>query len=214
VAESDRRLDPGAGIEARSLAIIDAEAGDHEYGPDRWPIVRRMIHATADFELLDLVSFHPDAVAAGTSALRRGFSVITDTRMGEAAIPARRVTALGGRVVCRMGWDRAESLARETGLTRAAAAMEAALAVDGPQIVVVGNAPTALERLLDLADAGRARPALVIGACVGFVGAAEAKERLMAREDIPWIAVTGRKGGTPSAAAAFNALAQMALEAL
>ena len=175
-----------------------------------------MIHTTADFDMPALVRFHPDAVDAGLNALRRGCEVFTDTEMARCGIPMRRMEPLGCRVTCFMNDPDVAARAKAEGITRATAAMDlAAGRLDGA-IVVVGNAPTALLRLLERLDGAQAtgpapRPALVVGMPVGFVNAAESKELLMARTDTPFIALSGRKGGSALAACVVNALAAIVL---
>ena len=199
-------------IEKRSLAIIDAETpGPRPYGGRQWEIVRRMIHASADFELLSLVRFHPLAVASGLAALRCGCLVVTDTEMGRAGIPARRLLALKAKSVCFIGDPGVSARAANSGRTRSLYAVDKALEQPQDKIFVIGNAPTALLRLLDRIDAGAPRPALIVGMPVGFVNAAQSKELLMARSELPFITVAGRKGGTSLACAAVNALAEIAL---
>ena len=195
-------------IEAASLAIIDAEAPEpRPYAGPQWDIVRRLIHATADFELLELVRFSPDAVRAGLAALERGATIVTDTEMARCAIPLRRVTPLGCTVRCFMNEPEVVAAAAAAGSTRAALAVDFALDLPGPLIFAIGNAPTALLRLLKRLDAGAPAPALVIGMPVGFVNAAESKALLMTRADLPWISIKGRKGGSALAGATVNALA-------
>lgn len=203
-------------IEARSLAIIDAEVPEPRpfCGPE-WEVARRMIHTSADFELLSLIKFHPGAVAAGMAALSRGCLVLTDTDMARKGIPMRRMEPLGCRVQSLMGWPGATEAAKEQGLTRAAAAMRLAMNELGGGIAVIGNAPTALAMLLALLEQGalkaERRPALIVGMCVGFVNAAEAKELLLSQDEVPFIAIQGRKGGSALAASAVNALADLVL---
>ncbi len=201
-------------IERRSMEVIDSLVPEpRPFEGAQWIIARRMIHTTADFDLLGQIRFHPGAVGAGLAALRAGATVVTDTRMAACGIPARRLEPFGCRVACFV--DDAE-VAREAaarGLTRSHVAAERAAALDGPVIWAVGNAPTALLRLLDLMDESRARPALVVGMPVGFVNAAQSKDLLMARLDVPWIAIAGRKGGSALAACTVNALAGLALAA-
>ncbi len=208
------------GIEIRSLAIIDAEVPEPRvFQGGEWEVARRMVHASADFELLELIRFHPLAVEAGVRALSSGCMVVTDTQMGRAGIPVRRMDPLGCRVECLMGDEKTAALAKELGVTRAHAAMNLAASMLTGGIAVIGNAPTALIRLLELMEQGKAAPALIVGMPVGFVNAAESKELLMARETagqasgevVPYITVQGRKGGTTLAAATVNALAEIAL---
>jgi precorrin-8X/cobalt-precorrin-8 methylmutase len=200
-------------IEETSLAIIDAEVPEPRPFADRqWEIVRRLIHTTADFEMLDLVRFSHGAVEAGLAALAAGATVVTDTEMARCAIPARRLTPLDATVRCLLNDPDVVAAASRANGTRAAAAMDAALAtIPGPLILAIGNAPTALLRLLKHLDAGGPPPALVIGMPVGFVNAAESKALLMTHADVPWIAISGRKGGSALAGATVNALAIMLL---
>lgn len=196
-------------IEAGSLAIIDAETPEpRPFAGRQWEIVRRLIHTTADFEMLDLVRFSPGALAAGLAALAGGVTIVTDTEMARCAIPMRRMTPLGCRVVCLLNDPDVVETARRQGETRAAVAVDAALAtLPGPLVFAIGNAPTALLRLVKRLDEGAPAPALVIGMPVGFVNAAESKALLMTRADVPWIAISGRKGGSALAGATVNAMA-------
>lgn len=197
-------------IEARSLAIIDAETPEpRPFVGRQWEIVRRLIHTTADFDMLDLVRFSSQAVEAGLAALDRGATVVTDTEMARCAIPLRRLTPLGCQVRCLLNEPAVIAAAQTGGGTRAAAAVDAGLSLPGRLIFAIGNAPTALLRLLKRLDEGAPAPDLVIGMPVGFVNAAEAKALLMSRADVPWIAVSGRKGGSALAGATVNALAIM-----
>ena len=198
-------------IEAESFRIIDAEAGPHDFSPQQWPIVRRVIHTSADFEYMETLRFHPDAVDAGIKAVCDGCAVVTDTNMALAGIRKAEIRRFGGSVHCLIADPAVGRTAQEAGGTRAAAAVDATLDLMERGIYAVGNAPTALLRLIDLIRENRAKPALVIGLPVGFVNAAESKAALMAL-DIPFIANIGRKGGSNVAAAVVNALAIMAAE--
>jgi precorrin-8X/cobalt-precorrin-8 methylmutase len=193
-------------IEALSFRIIDAEAGDHGFCERRWQIVRRMIHTSADFEYLQTVRFHPGAIDAGLAAIRAGADIVTDTRMALAGIRKTDLARHGGRVHCLIDDPVVGQAAAANGTTRAREAVDAAADRLAGGIFAVGNAPTALMRLLELVDAGRAAPALVIGLPVGFVNAAESKAALARRENLPYITNTGRKGGSNLAAAVINAL--------
>ncbi|HDQ39834.1 MAG TPA: precorrin-8X methylmutase [Desulfonatronum sp.] len=202
----------GQRIEDQSLAIIEAEAPlPRPFAGDQWMVVRRMIHASADFELLDLVRFHPRALESGIAALKRARAVITDTRMAAAGLPARLYEPLGCNVHCLINDPRVLELAQSRETTRCAAAVEVAAHRYPDAIWLIGNAPTALLRLIELVRLGRACPALVIGMPVGFVQAAESKEALMALAGSPFISICGRKGGSSLAASALNALAMIAL---
>ncbi len=198
-------------IERRSFAIIDAEAGDHGHPSDRWPIVRRMIHTSADFEYVTSVRFHPQAVSRGVCAIRAGKTIVTDTNMVRAGIRGALLKPFGAGVHCLMSDPQVSAEALASGRTRAAVAVEAAAKRMSGGIYVVGNAPTALLRLIELIRARNASPALVIGLPVGFVNAAESKAAL-AELDTPFITNVGRKGGSNVAASVVNALALMAQE--
>lgn len=199
-------------IERRSMEIIDSLVPEpRPFAGEEWVVARRMIHTTADFELLEHIRFHPRAVEAGLAALRAGATIVTDTRMAACGIPPRRLVTFGCSVVSFVDDDEVAREARQRGLTRSHVAAERAAALEGPVIWAVGNAPTALLRLMGLMDEGRARPALVVGMPVGFVNAAQSKDMLMARHDVPWIAIEGRKGGSALAACTVNALAELSL---
>lgn len=201
-------------IETRSLGIIDAEVPEpRPFAGLEWEVVRRMIHTTADFELLGLVRFHPQAVQAGLNILRNGARIVTDTEMARAGIPLRRMKPLGCTVSCLMNDPRSAQMAQEHCTTRAFAAVDLAVAAeDGvPDIWVIGNAPTALIRLLEHVESGRTCPALIVGMPVGFVNAAESKELLLAQTKVPFITLQGRKGGSALAACVINALADAVL---
>lgn len=201
-----------AEIEARSFAIIDAEAGEPKpFARYAWQIARRLAHTSGDMSLLGSLHLPDAAIRAGLDALAAKAPVFTDTRMACCGIPMRRMQPLGVSVECFLAEGRIAEEAARRGITRARAGMEAL----GPRlqgaVVAIGNAPTALLALLDMIDAGAPRPALVIGMPVGFVNAAESKELLMRRTDIHCLAVRGRRGGSPLAAATVNALAEILL---
>ncbi|QGY41527.1 precorrin-8X methylmutase [Pseudodesulfovibrio cashew] len=197
-------------IEAESFRIIDSEVPEpRPFAGKKWQIVRRMIHTTADFELLELVRFHEKAVEKGIEALRSGAVIVTDTEMARRGIPVRRLAPLGCEVRCLMNDERVIERARSEGITRAKAAVDIAVREIKPAIYVIGNAPTALIRLVEHFDSGAALPALVVGMPVGFVNAAESKALLMSR-DVPYISIEGRKGGSALAASVVNALAVIA----
>jgi precorrin-8X/cobalt-precorrin-8 methylmutase len=192
-------------IEQKSFEIIDEEAGRHDFPPDRWPIVRRMIHTSADFEYMKSIRFHPDAVTAGVNAIRQGRMILTDTNMLRTGVRQRDLDRFGGAVKCLMADPEVARMAADSGATRAKVAVDAAVDGMAGGIYAVGNAPTALLRLIELIDAGKAAPALVIGLPVGFVNAAESKAALL-DVDIPYITNPDRRGGSPIAAAIVNGL--------
>jgi precorrin-8X/cobalt-precorrin-8 methylmutase len=198
-------------IEQESFRIIDHEAGPHGFSPQEWQIVRRMIHTSADFDYLQTVRFHPKAIAMGLEAIRTGIPIVTDTRMAHSGIRKAELGRFGVPLVCNMDDPAIHAAARSSGSTRAAAALDAAVKDLPDAMYVIGNAPTALLRLIERVRTGEARPALIIGLPVGFVNAAESKAAL-AEMDYPYITNTGRKGGSNVAAAVVNALILLALE--
>jgi len=198
-------------IESTSFDIIDREAGEHDFNGPQWSVVRRMIHTTADFEFKDIVRFHPGAIAAGIEAIRSGKMIITDTNMVRVGIRTRDLAPFGALVKCYMNDPLIHERAKSNGTTRARAAVDMALNDMKDGIYVIGNAPTALLRLIELINTGQAQPALIIGLPVGFVNAAESKAALM-ELDYPYISNLGRKGGSNLAASVVNALVILAGE--
>jgi precorrin-8X/cobalt-precorrin-8 methylmutase len=196
-------------ILAESFRIIDAEAGAHLFDAFEWPIVRRMIHASGDVGLRELVYFSPGAVAGGVAALREGTAVVTDVRMVAAGIQQSLREAANIAVHCFLDTPQVAPTANGDGRTRCARAMEYAIATMPEAVFVVGNAPTALSSLCAAVRRGVARPRLVLAMPVGFVGVVESKEEAMALA-VPVIAVRGRRGGSAVAAAALNALLVLA----
>jgi precorrin-8X/cobalt-precorrin-8 methylmutase len=203
------------GIEERSFAIIESEIPEpRPFQGKEWSVVRRIIHATADLELLEAIRFHREAVSRGLTALSRGCLVLTDSNMTRAGITSGRMTRLGCSVRCDLDDPWVKEQAAEKNRTRSAMAVRKAAEDLGGAIFVVGNAPTSLSELLDLCAEQARHPELIVGMPVGFVGAAEAKERLAEQKDIPFITLIGRKGGSSAAAAAVNGLAEIALEGM
>jgi len=198
-------------IESTSFDIIDREAGEHDFNGPQWSIVRRMIHTSADFEFKDIVRFHPGAIAAGIEAIHRDKMIITDTNMARVGIRTRDLVPFGVVVKCYMNDPLIHEKAKSNGTTRAKVAVDMALNDMKDGIYVVGNAPTALLRLIELINEGQAQPALIIGLPVGFVNAAESKAALM-ELDYPYISNLGRKGGSNLAASVVNALIILAGE--
>ena len=192
-------------IERRSFEIITSELGGRTFPAFEEPIVKRVIHTTADFSFADSLVFAHDAVARGIEALKSSATVLTDTNMALSGISKPSLSKLGCTACCYMADADVAAAAKAAGTTRAVASMNKARDIEGPLIVAVGNAPTALLRLCELMDAGEITPALVVGVPVGFVNVVEAKEELLAR-DVPAIVARGRKGGSTVAAAIMNAL--------
>lgn len=198
-------------IEDLSFKIIEEEAGDHGFDDQHWPIVRRVIHTSADFDYIQTMRFSPGAVQNGIQAIQNGCRIFTDTNMARVGTRKNEIQGFGGQVECLIADDAVAQKAKADGTTRALAAVDKACEKIEGGIYVVGNAPTALLRLIELIRSGKADPALVIGFPVGFVNAAESKEELLG-VDIPFITNTGRKGGSNVAAAIVNALAIMAAQ--
>jgi len=196
----------GDAIYARSFAIIRAEADLGRFTPGEEAVAVRMIHACGLVEAAAAFRFSPGFVAAGRAALAAGAPILCDAEMVAHGVTRARLPA-GNEVVCTLRDPRVAALAAETGTTRSAAALELWGERMRGAVVVVGNAPTALFRLLEMVAAGAPRPAAVVGMPVGFVGAAESKEALAAT-DLPCAVVLGRMGGSAMAAAAVNALAR------
>ena len=199
----------GAAIYARSFAIIRAEADLARFRPEEVPVAVRVIHACGLVEVAQHVRFGHGVVQAARQALRAGCPVLCDSEMVAHGVTRARLPA-GNAVVCTLRDPRTPELARATGNTRSAAALELWGERLGGSVVAIGNAPTALFRLLELLDAGAPPPAAVIGMPVGFVGAAESKQALAAYGGLPFVTVLGRQGGSAMAAAAVNALASEA----
>ena len=202
---------PPEKIEEKSFKLIEERIPSHSFNQKEWAIVRRMIHATADFDLVDDTKFHPAAIARGIAALKGGAPIITDTKMVKVGIAGRRLRRYKTKILCAISHPEVVRDAKRSGKTRAAVAMQKMRSSMGGSIIAIGNAPTALFEVLELAKRVSQRPSLVIGVPVGLVGAEESKEMLM-KEEIPFITVRGERGGSPLAVSIVNGLALLALE--
>ena len=201
---SDRAFD----IEKRSFEIIDAEVGKHDYDQMQWTIVRRVVHATADFDFAtgkSKIIFHPRAIESSFSAMKNRCAVVSDVDMVLAAINKKSLADLGLRPRCYISDVSLAEESRKSGRTRSELAMRHASGDINGGIVVIGNAPTALFELIQMIKEGTVMPALIIGIPVGFVSASESKEEL-AKLDVPFITNSGRKGGSPAASSTINAI--------
>ena len=188
-------------IEARSFAIIDAEIPEpRPFSGGLWEVARRCVHTLGDTEIIADLRLSRDGLAAGVAALRRGCTVYTDTRMAAAGLPLRRLTPLGVTVTPLMGLPGLEEISRRRGVTRSRAGIDMIADRLAGQIMVIGNAPTALLALLEALNQGAPAPALVVGMPVGFVNAAQSKE-LLRQSPWPHFTLLGRKGGSAVAAA-------------
>ncbi|MDY0300240.1 MAG: precorrin-8X methylmutase [Trichlorobacter sp.] len=200
----------GEQIEELSFSCIDREATGHTFTPDQWQVVRRLIHTTADFTLMDLVCFSADAIAAGTAALRKGSPIFTDSNMIRSGLSQARLgsvcPAYGKEsIFCHVADEDVAEDARCSGLPRSLFAMRKARAVVDGGILLFGNAPVALLELNRMIIEEGVRPALVVAMPVGFVHVIESKDELM-KLGVPFIALAGRRGGSPLAVATLHAL--------
>ncbi|NNM69406.1 MAG: precorrin-8X methylmutase [Gallionella sp.] len=202
----------GQQIEHDSFAIVDAEAGPHAYSPGQWQVVRRIIHATADFEFNGLTCFHPQAIAAALQAVARGAPIVADVEMICVGLSRPRLAHFGSSTHQFISDQDVIARANGENSTRAVQAMRKAheqKLLNGG-IVAIGNAPTALLEVLRLIREQRVRPALIVGMPVGFVSAAESKKLLSEITDIPWITIAGRKGGSTLVVATIHAILALA----
>lgn len=192
-------------IEKRSFEIITQELSDIALDSKEEPIIKRVIHTSADFDYLENLCFSKNVVDCLQQAIREGASIVTDTQMAKAGINKRQLATYGGEVYCFMGDEDVAEAAKKQGSTRAVASMDKAAELNCPLIFAIGNAPTALIHLYELIQAGKLQPEGIIGVPVGFVNVVEAKELIM-KASAPYIVARGRKGGSNVAAAICNAL--------
>ena len=210
---TEQLTDAGRAIEHDSFAIIDREVGPHAYPLDQWAVVRRMIHANADFDFNGLTHFHPQAVEAGVQAFLSGRSaIVADVAMICVGLSAPRLAHFGVGTHHFISEASVIASAQKEGTTRAVQAMRQAhrLSLLNGAIVAVGNAPTALIEMVRLIREEGVRPALVVGMPVGFVSAAESKDLMAEIDAVPWIVIRGRKGGSTLVVAALHALLALA----
>ena len=203
----------GRAIEHDSFAIIDQEAGAHSYDAAQWAVVRRMIHANADFDFQHLTAFHPDAIRSAMHAILKGdTSVVADVEMICVGLSKPRLQHFGLSTHQFISDDDVIRDAKAQDTTRAVQAMRKAhrLGLLHGAIVGIGNAPTALIELVRLIQEEGVRPALVVGFPVGFVSAAESKALMETVSEVPWIVIQGRKGGSTLVVAAIHALLGLA----
>ena len=203
----------GQSIEDKSMEIIEHEVGSHPYNDMEWPMVRRVIHATADFDFAgkNKIIFHKDAITSGISALKNGCSIITDVNGVIGGLNKQNPKDFGNNIICNISDSSLAERAKQENKTRAQISMRVAAFEMNGGIVVIGNAPTALLEVIKMIREGITKPALVIGIPVGFVSAAESKEELQTI-NVPFITNTGRKGGSSCAASIVNALFKLLRE--
>jgi len=195
------------------MEIIEREVGSHPYNELEWPIVRRIIHATADFDFAgeNKMVFHKDAITSGINALKNGCSIIADVNGVIGGLNKQNPKDFGNNLICNISDPDLAERAKQENKTRAQMSMRIAASEMNGGILVIGNAPTALLEVIKMIREGVTKPALVIGIPVGFVSAAESKEELQT-VDVPFITNTGRKGGSSCAASIVNALFKLLRE--
>ena len=209
------QTEKGQSIEDQSMEIIEKEIGSHQYDELEWPIVRRVIHATADFDFAkdNKIIFHKDAIKSGINALRNGCNLIVDVNGVIGGLNKQNLNEFGNNTICNISNPIIVEEAKKHNKTRAQTSMRMATSEMNGGIVVIGNAPTALLEVIQMIQEGVTTPALVIGIPVGFVSSPESKEALQAL-DVPFITNKGRKGGSPCASAIVNALFKLLRESL
>ncbi|GAB4414881.1 MAG: hypothetical protein OHK0032_10980 [Thermodesulfovibrionales bacterium] len=204
-------------IEERSFEIISEELDFSNVPQEQLPVIKRVIHATADFEFKNTLIFHPDAIKTGIDAIKTGKDILTDVEMVKTGIIKRWLKPYGGNVICNINDESVIKLSKQTGKTRAEIAVEMALKENNNiGIIAIGNAPTALLKVIETFNNPSPithHPSLVIGVPVGFVKALESKT-LLAAQNFPFITNLSRKGGTPVAVAIVNALLKMSKEGI
>ena len=202
------QTEKGQSIEDASMQMIEDEIGKHDYNEKEWPIVRRVIHSTADFDFAgkNKIIFHKDAIESGMNALRNGCSIIVDVNGVIGGLNKQNPKDFKNNIICNISNPEIMELAKKEGKTRSQVSMRIAKSDMDGGIVAIGNAPTALQEVIQMVKEGVAKPALIIGIPVGFICAAESKEELSKLEGAPFITNIGRKGGSSSASAIINAI--------
>ena len=204
---------PGSAIEAESFRRIDAEVSPEQrarFTDAEWHVARRLVHTTADFSILDLLRFAGDPISAGRNALRSGALIYTDSNMIKSGLSVMKLKQWNPsydreRILCEVASKEVASLAAKEGITRALAAVKLHQKELNGAVFLCGNAPLALAGLIRMIAEGTVRPALIVGMPVGFVNVLESKE-LLQFVDVPYITLTGRRGGSPLAVAALHGM--------
>jgi len=207
------QTEKGQSIEDASMQMIEDEIGTHQYNEKEWPIVRRVIHSTADFDFAgkNKIIFHKDAIESAMNALRNGCSIIVDVNGVIGGLNKQNPKDFRNNIICNISNPKIMELAKKEGKTRSQVSMRAAISdIDGG-VVAIGNAPTALMEIIQMVKEGIVKPALIIGIPVGFICAAESKEELL-KLQAPFITNIGRKGGSSSASAIINAIFKLIRE--
>lgn len=207
---------PGNEVERKSLAIIDKEAGNHNFSSKEWPVVRRMIHTTADFSIMPIVKFNNEPLQQGIEALKRGAPIVSDSNMIKSGISVARLEKINGRynrdsILCRVAEKDVFEQADQHHLPRAVYNMRSLKTSIDKGIVCIGNSPMALWEVVRLIKEEKIIPSLLIAMPVGFVNVVETKE-LVKDLSVPHILMDGRRGGSTLVVAVLNAIAILALE--
>jgi len=202
----------GQKIEHDSFSIVDRESGESEYSAEQWQVVRRMIHATADFEFNGLTEFSPNAVQAGMEAILSGAAIVADVEMICVGLSKPRLSHFGVTTQQFISDEDVITQAKAENTTRAVQAMRKAQRQEllNGGVIAIGNAPTALLEVNRMVREDGVRPALIVGMPVGFVSAEESKDDLSEISEVPWIITKGRKGGSTLVVAALHAILALA----
>jgi precorrin-8X/cobalt-precorrin-8 methylmutase len=202
------QTEKGQSIEDASMEMIENEIGSHNYNKKEWPIVRRIIHSTADFDFAEKnrIIFSAGAIESGINALKNGCSIVVDVNGVLGGLNKQNPKDFGNSIICNISSHEVMEQAKKQGKTRSQVSMRYASSdIDGG-VVAIGNAPTALLEIISMVKEGIIKPALIIGIPVGFICAPESKEELSKLSEVPFITNIGRKGGSSSASAIINAL--------
>ena len=202
------QTEKGQSIEDASMVMIENEIGSHNYNEKEWPIVRRIIHSTADFDFADKnrMIFSAGAIESGINALKNGCSIVVDVNGVLGGLNKQNPKDFGNNIICNISSPEVMELAKKQGKTRSQVSMRYASSDIEGGIVAIGNAPTALLEIISMVKEGIIKPALIIGIPVGFICAPESKDELSKLNEVPFITNIGRKGGSSSASAIINAL--------
>ena len=208
-AKSRDMSESSLGIEENSMKIIESEIGTHGYDELQWNVVRRVIHATADFDFAKPyksgIIFSTNAIENAFKAFRKKEHIIVDVEMVQSGINKKSVAKIGTNLICNISNKEVIEISKNENKTRSTVAMRYSSKEIDKGIVVIGNAPTALYEVINMINENTVNPALVIGVPVGFVSAAESKSELM-KTNVEFITNIGRKGGSPTASSIINAL--------
>jgi len=202
------QTEKGQSIEDASMKMIENEIGNHDYNEKEWPIVRRIIHSTADFDFAskNKIVFSKNAIESGINALKNGCSIVVDVNGVIGGMNKQNPKDFKNKIICNISSPEIMELAKKQGKTRSQVSMRVASADIEGGIVVIGNAPTALLEVIQMIREDLVKPALIIGIPVGFISSPESKEELSHITEAPFITNIGRKGGSSSASAIVNAL--------